>query len=111
MASVIRGDDNFDSGSPEAAALSKTTTGYIKFSSGVIIQWGKSGYIGTGGSSSVTFATTFPSACTSVVSSANLTTGSNSFGWSSGSPSTTGVTFYSNGAIASSGIFYIAIGY
>ena len=92
-------------------ALSTAATGYIAFTGGLIIQWGKSGYIGTGSSSSVTFATAFPNACRSVVSSADLATGSNSFGWSSGSPSTTGVTFYSNGAIASSGMFYIAIGY
>ena len=92
-------------------AQSKSSSGYISLVGGVIIQWGKSGSIGTGSSASVTFATAFPNACTSVVSSADLASGSNSFGWSSGSPSTTGVTFYSNGAVASSGMFYIAIGY
>ena len=92
-------------------AQSKSSSGYISLVGGVIIQWGKSGYIGTSGSSSVSFAVTFPNACASVAMSPNAASTSNSYGWSSGSPSTTGVTFYSNGAIPASGVYYIAIGY
>ncbi len=96
---------------PAYTALSKAQTGYITLSGGLIIQWGKSGYLGTGGASSVTFATTFPNACSSVAMSPDSASTSNSFSWTSGAPSTSGVTFYSRGAVPASGIYYIAIGY
>ena len=92
-------------------AQSKSSSGYISLVGGVIIQWGKSGYIGTSGTSSVSFAVTFPNACASVAMSPDAASTSNSFSWASGSPSTSGVTFYSRGAVPASGIFYIAIGY
>lgn len=108
MVSVIRGDDNFDSG---GVPYDTSQTGYAKLQSGVIIQWGKSGYLGTGGSSSVSFAITFPNACRSVALSPDAPSTSNSFAWASGTPSTSGVTFYSRGGVPISGCFYIAIGY
>jgi len=92
-------------------AQSTNATGYITLVGGLIIQWGKSGYIGTGGSSSVSFAITFPNACRTVAMSPHAASTSNSFGWASGAPSTSGVTFYSRGAVPASGIYYIAIGH
>ena len=92
-------------------ALSTSATGYITLVGGLIIQWGKSGYLGTGGSSSVSFAITFPNACRSVTMSPHAASTSNSFSWASGAPSTSGVTFYSRGAVPATGVYYIAIGY
>jgi hypothetical protein len=92
-------------------ALSTAATGYITLVGGLIIQWGKSGSIGTGGTSTVSFATTFPNACRSVAMSPHAASTVNSFAWSSGAPSTSGVTFYSRGAVPATGIYYIAIGY
>ncbi len=92
-------------------ALSTAATGYITLVGGLIIQWGKSGYIGTGGTSSVSFATTFPNACRTVAMSPHAAATSNSFSWASGAPSTSGVTFYSRGGVPATGVYYIAIGY
>jgi hypothetical protein len=74
--------------------------GYQKLPSGVIIQWGKTGSISTGGNSAVTFPVAFPAACWVVLSTLEVASGSNSFGVSHGTPSTSGVTLYSNGSVA-----------
>jgi len=92
-------------------ALSTAATGYITLVGGLIIQWGKSGSIGTGGTSTVTFATTFPNACRTIAISPHAASTVNSFAWASGAPSTSGVTFYSRGAVPATGIYYIAIGH
>ena len=92
-------------------ALSTAATGYITLVGGLIIQWGKSGSIGTGGTSTVTFATTFPNACRSVAMSPHAAGTANSFAWASGAPSTSNVTFYSRGGVTATGVYYIAIGY
>ena len=48
-------------------AQSNTESGYIKLVGGVIIQWGLFGTFGIASSGTVTFATTFPSNCWTVV--------------------------------------------
>jgi hypothetical protein len=74
--------------------------GYQKLPSGIIIQWGKTASISTGGNAAVTFPVAFPAACWVVLSTLEVASGSNSFGVSHGTPSTTGVTLYSNGSVA-----------
>ena len=91
-------------------ARSLTTNGYVKLSNGLVIQWGKTASIGTGGSAAVTFPIAFPTNCAVVVSGLEVASGANSFGVSSGVPTTTGVTLYSNGAVAGPHP-WIAIGY
>ena len=106
MVSYIRGDDNFDSAIAGSTAVSKTQSGYITLSSGLIIQWARGSV-----NSSNTFPIAFPNACFAVAIAAVTGSTSSSYGWSIGSPSTTSVSTYSNGAIYTSNIHYIAIGH
>ena len=109
MASVIRGSDDFDS--VGYLAQSTSSSGYIKMFGGLIIQWGKTGYLGTSSTQSVTFPISFPNACLTVTNGIEATGTNPSYGWTQSSPSTTGITFYSRNGVPASGALYIAIGY
>lgn len=105
---------NFSGGyylSALADSFFTTNSSYQKTPSGMIIQWGISASsVSTSGSLAVTFATTFPNSCDSVVVTRIGTSTGNSFGISVGTVSATGFTYYSSGAIAGS-FYWVAIGH
>jgi hypothetical protein len=93
------------------SAFSASTNGYYKVAtSGMIIQWGVTGTIATSGTASVTFPITFPNACFMAMNSMQVSSTANSYYASHTTPSTTGMTINSNGAIVAAQA-WIAIGY
>ncbi|QGQ95877.1 hypothetical protein EHS13_13825 [Paenibacillus psychroresistens] len=88
------------------SAISKAASGYQKFPSGLIIQWGNFTGVATGGV--ITFPLAFPTLCASVV--ANLTSGPTSPIISAANFSTTNTNIYSSTGATMNGS-YVAIGY
>lgn len=84
--------------------------GYQKMPNGIIIQWGITGSVATGGSTTVTFPIAFPTSCLNVQVTGQIASVANSFTRSAGAPSTSQVTLYSNNALPSP-ISWLAIGY
>lgn len=107
-------------GSKLAAAFqgsnqSKITNGYQKLPGGLIIQWGITGLINSGGNAVVTFPVAFPNAPLSAVCSfdvaANFSYG-HTFGTNVGSGSTsTQMTIYFYSGSSAQPAHWIAIGY
>jgi hypothetical protein len=86
-----------------------STSGYIKLSNGLIIQWGR--VTSTGTPSARSFPTTFPSNCTSVVATSRsiyYDVVVTSFNTSSFTPT---VRYTTGGGNAARDLFYIATGY
>lgn len=110
VAQVQAGSDNANPITSLALAgamgISKTTNGYQKLSTGLIIQWGTAS-IGTGGSA-ISFPIVFPTALVNVQATPVYASASAYATVSSSGISTSGVTFY--GSITTS-IYWFAIGY
>lgn len=105
---------NFGDGTTQnsAGSWSISGNGYAKLPSGLVIQWGQ---ITTNVSTdtSLTFPTSFPSACTGFAGSCNLSTGQ-SYVMMKTSPSKTGTTVRwerPSGSGSPSTIYWIATGY
>lgn len=93
------------------SAFSASTNGYYKVAtSGMIIQWGLTGTIATSSTASVTFPIAFPNACFMAMNSMQVSSTANSYYASHTTPSTTGMTINSNGAIVAAQA-WVAIGY
>jgi Tfp pilus assembly protein PilX len=90
------------------APFSTGTSGYQKMPSGIITQFGTGTLVS--GSNTITFPTSFPTACQSIVVSSRGTAVATQSPIFAGTPSTTGCTIYS--ATGATYTFtYIAIGY
>jgi hypothetical protein len=116
----ISGDTlrNKDSGITFAKLLStdwsnsKAASGYFKIGSGLYVQWGVTGSLATATTTSISFPTTFPTACRQVVAgiqgnSAGSTVASGQ--WGTGNYSTTAFDLY-NRTSATYTFNYIAVG-
>lgn len=92
---------------------SQAPSGYQKFPSGTIIQWGQIGTISSGTNSSASFPIPFPNACLVVNAgiignSAGATTETGH--WGTGNYSTSGFTLFNRSSAAYTFNFY-AVGY
>lgn len=92
---------------------SNASTGYQKFGSGIILQWGSASAIASGAVGSQLFATSFPNACRQVIAcitgnSATATTTTGGFGV--GNFSTGGFDIYNRMSVAQA-FDWIAVGY
>ena len=89
-------------------------SGYQKLGSGLIIQWGSTGNVPSGGSLTVSFPTAFPNAVFSVAGNPNAVVNydaSNNQLWYIGGANTSGFTIYGNSPTANPSFYWIAIGY
>lgn len=78
---------------------------YIKFSNGLIVQWGTS----TSSSRTITFKTSFTQS--PAINITPISVSGYNFAASVDNVSTTGFTIYTYGGVSSSPFFWIAIGY
>jgi hypothetical protein len=91
---------------------SKTTNGYQKLPSGLIIQWGTSASVGDGSYATVTFPIAFPTACLNASATNSSSAGGNVGGTTISNITTTTMRVgHYNGGLNSSPIFWMAIGY
>lgn len=100
------------SGTSGGASLA--ANGYTYLPNGALIQWGSVASTTTNGTTAVTFPIAFPTACQSVVVSANGTFVTNQGQtWTATSITTTGfnASYYNTGGGAAAGARFLAIGY
>ena len=90
----------------QLAAQTKAGDGYIKFGSGIIVQWGSTS--GSAGARSVTFPTAFSSTNVRVITQNLYTNQGNGYQGTVKSVSKTGFTGYQSYAY---GLHWIAVGY
>lgn len=84
------------------------TSGHIVLGN-LIINWGITGSITTGGSAFITFNKSYNTACYGVFAQRIEASTASSFGWSTNNPTKLGFNLYSNGARTGS-YFWVAIG-
>ena len=91
---------------------SKTTSGYQKLPSGIIIQWGVTASVSDGGSATVTFPIAFPTALLNAMVTNQGSGGGNFGGTSAALTSTTTMNVgHYNASLNSSPLMWVAIGY
>lgn len=106
MASTIRGSDNFDTSIYNQK--SHSSSGYQKFPSGLIIQWGSYTTVSNNSTTAVTFPIAFTTACLQVNPGQNGTR-ADQFAPSASSITTTGCNITNNSA--GQIVTWLAIGY
>jgi hypothetical protein len=89
---------------------SLTTNGYQKLPNGMIMQWGTTSSITSGGTLAVTFPIVFSNTVLNITVSRKIASTSNSSGFSTEGWSSSGFTIYSNLSIACP-VTWFAIGY